>query len=176
MLRGSEVRTTFQEWITTTETTETTETGSSELNLLFDDGVAITPVGTDTAKHHSGQAVLKKITRPAAGTTLMAWALATISGVLVVAPYMALMRLGTLLLTAFQAHTPVDSRQVWFILGLLIDAYLARVGVHVPILAMIHLVDVRLSRHIQTQLLGRTVHAPLSWFMVTNPGKVRKVV
>ena len=122
----------------TTETTETAETESSEPNLLFDDA-KITPVDTDAAKHHSGQAALKKITRPVAGTMLAARVLAAISGVLAVAPYVALVHLGALLLTAFQTHTPVDSGQVWFILGLLIDAYLARVGIYMLALAMTHL-------------------------------------
>lgn len=160
----------------TTETTETAETESSEPNLLFDDDATITPVDTDAAKHHSGQAALKKITRPVAGTMLAARVLAAISGVLAVAPYVALVHLGALLLTAFQTHTPVDSGQVWFILGLLIDAYLARVGIYMLALAMTHFADVRLSRHIQTQLLDRIAHAPLSWFTATNSGKIRKAV
>lgn len=148
----------------------------TEPNLLFDQDAKITPVDQDAAKHESGKVALKEITRPVAGTMRGAQILAAISAVLAVAPYVALVHLGALLLEAFHAHAPVDAERAWFILIILINAYLARVAIYMLALALTHFADIRLSRHIQTQLLDRIARAPLAWFTATNSGKVRKAV
>lgn len=159
------------------DTTTGTDTGAeTETNLLFDDDAPLTPVDTDAAKHQSGQVALKEITRPVRGTMRAAQILAAISAVLAVAPYVALVKLGALLLEAWRTHTPVPADQAWFILAILINAYLARVAIYMLALALTHFADIRLSRHIQTQLLDRISRAPLAWFTATNSGKVRKAV
>ncbi len=124
----------------------------------------------------AGRAALADLMRPAAGALALGRALAAVSGVLAVAPYVALVHLGDVLLAAWRTGTSPDTDEVWRLVGLLVGTFTARLGVYFAALAVTHFADNRVRAHIRTMVLERLGSAPLSWFTATTSGRVRKAV
>ncbi|MDR7354235.1 Iron import ATP-binding/permease protein IrtA [Corynebacterium felinum] len=102
--------------------------------------------------------------------------LAGLSGVLAIAPYIALVKIGELLLQAYTTDTAVDSDAVWRYVFLLINTFAVRLFVIGLALSVTHFADVKISTLIREMTLHRLSHAPLGWFSSTNAGRIRKAV
>ncbi|CAB0536160.1 ABC transporter ATP-binding protein [Corynebacterium diphtheriae] len=121
------------------------------------------------AKLKAGQSTLKKLLAPVQPTIYFAQFLAVISSVLAVAPYVALVALGSAL---FDGNT----ERVKTITQWLIVAFLGQLFLYFLALLITHLADVKLVGINRHKIVTAISQAPLSWFSQTNSGKVRKAV
>ena len=129
-----------------------------------------------SAKDAAARAAMKRLMRPISGTILAARALTAVSAVLAIAPYIALVRLGGLLLGAWNAGAAPDGDQVSTTVMVLVGAFCARLLIHAVALGLTHFADARLGARIRAEMIGTLSHAPLSWFTATNSGRVRKAI
>ncbi len=102
--------------------------------------------------------------------------LGAISGLIAVAPYVALVRLGEILIAAHSQGVNPDSGQVWAVVNFLIGAFVARLVIYFVALAVTHFCDIKLAAHLRAQMISSLAHAPLSWFSATTSGRIRKAV
>ncbi len=123
-----------------------------------------------------GQAAIKRLSAPVRGRILAGQILAVASGLLSIAPYVALVRLGDLLLNARATGAPVDSAAAWSAVRLLIGAYTGRLGLYFIALLITHAADLSLRDHLRRAIVGRLAAAPLSWFTASSSGALRKTV
>lgn len=102
-------------------------------------------------------------------------AIAALSGIAAIWPYIVLTRLGDLLLPAAGgANIPAD--RVWAQVQELFAAFGLQIGLYFVALMITHLADVHLKTHLQQRILTHLGHAPLSWFSSTSSGRVRKAL
>ncbi|MGX1737761.1 ABC transporter ATP-binding protein [Corynebacterium flavescens] len=128
------------------------------------------------AERAAGKQALKDLLAPVRGRLLSARILAALSGILAIAPYIALVQLGDTLLRAAMAGTPVDAERARFIVFVLISTFGLRLFLYLLALGITHFADLRLGDHIRGQMISRLSRAPLSWFTATNAGRVRKAL
>lgn len=128
-----------------------------------------TPQDASRAKLKAGQAALKKLLAPVQPTIYFGQLLALISSLLAVAPYVALVALGSALFDG-------DTDRAKTIAKWLIIAFLGQLGCYFLALLITHLADVKLVGIIRRRITSTISQAPLSWFSQTNSGKVRKAV
>lgn len=102
--------------------------------------------------------------------------LAALSGIIAVAPYVALVHLGTLLISAYAQGLAPDPDQVWTVVGWLAGAFTLRLVLYFVALAITHFADVTLVGHIRNRMIDSLSRAPLSWFTTTTSGRVRKAI
>lgn len=121
------------------------------------------------AKLKAGQKTLKKLLRPVQPTIYLAQLLALISSVLAVAPYVALVALGTALVEG-------DTERVKAIAQWVIAAFLGQLFLYFLALLITHLADMKLVGINRRKIVAAVSQAPLSWFSQTNSGKVRKAI
>ncbi len=126
------------------------------------------------AERIAGREALKEILAPISKRLLLGRILAVISGILAIAPYVALVQLSELLYRAYTANTPLDTDQVWQIVFVLINAFCLRLFINAIALGVTHFADVKLSAIIRTNTINRIGRAPLGWFSTTNAGNIRK--
>ncbi|GAA1086963.1 ABC transporter ATP-binding protein [Tsukamurella spumae] len=126
------------------------------------------------AQHRAGAAALKDLTRPVAGGLVLGRAMAVVSAVLAVVPYIALVRIGALLLDAAATGAAVDRAAVDRWLQILIVSFAARLGIYLAALAVTHVADLRFGHHVRQRMVDRIARVPLAWFTATNSGRVRK--
>lgn len=122
------------------------------------------------------QKAMKTLLHPVANTIMVGRILAALSAVLAIAPYIALVHLGGILLAAWNADTPPDPSAVMFAVNILLVTFGLRVGLYFLALAITHFADARLGDIIRTQAVTSLGRAPLAWFSATNSGRVRKAV
>lgn len=102
-------------------------------------------------------------------------AIAALSGIAAIWPYIVLTRLGDLLLPAVGgASIPAD--RVWAQVQELFAAFGLQIGLYFVALMITHLADVHLKTHLQQRILTHLGRAPLSWFSSTSSGRVRKAL
>lgn len=102
-------------------------------------------------------------------------AIAALSGIAAIWPYIVLTRLGDLLLPAVGgASIPAD--RVWVQVQELFAAFGLQIGLYFVALMITHLADVHLKTHLQQRILTHLGRAPLSWFSSTSSGRVRKAL
>ncbi|GAB77024.1 ATP-binding cassette, subfamily B [Austwickia chelonae] len=147
--------------------------------LLQDEPTATTR--TDITHRHAGQnergqAALRDLLRPVATTITLAKMLAALSAVLAVAPYIALVHLGEILLTAHSHGARPDREQVTTVVLVLAGTFTARLGLHFLALTVMHLADLRLRHHLRSRILNCLGTMPLSHFTSTASGRIRKAV
>lgn len=143
------------------------------------DAPVVTTESTTTdqaAERAAGKQALKDLLAPVRGRLLSARILAALSGILAIAPYIALVQLGDTLLRAAMAGTPVDAERARFIVFVLISTFGLRLFLYLLALGITHFADLRLGDHIRGQMISRLSRAPLSWFTATNAGRVRKAL
>lgn len=128
------------------------------------------------AKQRAAKQAMTQMMTPIRGTVLAARVLAGLSAVLAIAPYIALVHLGGILLAAWDAGTPPDEHRVMTAVTVLISAFCTRLALYALALALTHFADARLGAHIRADLVGTLSRAPLSWFSATNSGRVRKAI
>ncbi|KAB1504555.1 ABC transporter ATP-binding protein [Corynebacterium sp. 320] len=121
------------------------------------------------AKLKAGQAALKKLLAPVQPIIYCAQFLALISSVLAVAPYVALVALGSALFDG-------DTDRIRTIAQWVITAFLGQLFLYFLALLITHLADVKLVGINRRRIVAARSQAPLSWFGQTNSGRVRKAV
>ncbi len=133
------------------------------------------PPAVDHKKEHrAGARALKGLIGPVAGLLTLARVMAAISGVLAVVPYIALVRIGAVLLDAAASGTGVDEAEVTRWLRILLIAFSARLGIYLAALVVSHIADLRFGHGVREQMVRRIASVPLAWFTSTNSGRVRK--
>ncbi|AHH19888.1 putative iron import ATP-binding/permease protein IrtA [Nocardia nova SH22a] len=124
----------------------------------------------------AGARALKGLMKPVSGTLTAGRLLAVVSGVLAVVPYIALVRIGEVLLDAHAAGADVDGGEVGRWLWILVGAFLLRLTIYFVALFVTHLADARLGHLIRLRMVRRFSRVPLAWFTSTNSGRVRKAL
>ena len=127
-------------------------------------------------KARAGQAAVKRLSRPVRGWIGVAQLLTVASAVLGVVPYIALVRLGDLLLSAYRTDSPVDADRARGVLMLLLAAYGARLGLYFVALLLTHAADLKMRDGLRRSIVERLSRAPLAWFSGKGSGAVRKAV
>ena len=102
--------------------------------------------------------------------------LVVVSGLLAVAPYVALVRLGDILLDAHRAGAAPDGQQVHDVVMFLVGAYSARLFLYFLALLITHLADLTLRDRLRRDIVARISRAPLAWFTDSTSGRIRKAV
>ncbi|WP_260853152.1 ABC transporter ATP-binding protein [Corynebacterium glyciniphilum] len=134
--------------------------------------------GTSPEKEaqNAGTAALKGLLAPVSGALTIGRILAALSAVLSVIPYVALVRIGEILLRASATGSGVDGLAVRHWLFILVGTFSARLLIYFAALTVTHVADVRLGHIIRGDLVARLAKVPLSWFTATNSGRVRKAL
>ena len=124
----------------------------------------------------AGQAALKRLGAPVRTRLRIGQALVVVSGLLAVAPYVALVRLGDILLAAHRAGAAPDGRQVHDVVMFLVSAYSGRLFLYFLALLITHLADLTLRDRLRRDIVARISRAPLAWFTDSTSGRIRKAV
>ena len=124
----------------------------------------------------AGQAALKRLGAPVRTRLRIGQALVVVSGLLAVAPYVALVRLGDILLAAHRAGAAPDGQQVHDVVMLLVGAYSARLLLYFLALLITHFADLTLRDRLRRDIVARISRAPLAWFTDSTSGRIRKAV
>lgn len=127
-------------------------------------------------RHREGARALARLTRPIATRLLIGRILAGLSAVLAIAPYIALVQLGDVLLRAWAAGSPPDADRVSAVLMVLVGTFVARLTLYYVALLVTHFADVKLGAVLRHDILDVLGRAPLSWFSATTSGRVRSAV
>ena len=102
--------------------------------------------------------------------------LVLLSGILAVAPYLALVRLGDILLDAYNAGAAPDPQRVRTVVMMLISAYSTRLLLYMVALIITHMADLSLRDQMRRDIVQRISRAPLAWFTASTSGRIRKAV
>ncbi len=102
--------------------------------------------------------------------------LVLLSGILAVAPYIALVRLGDILLDAYNAGAAPDPQRVRTVVMMLISAYSTRLLLYMVALLITHMADLSLRDQMRRDIVQRISRAPLAWFTASTSGRIRKAV
>lgn len=132
--------------------------------------------GGNAERSRAGQAALRRLGAPVRGWLGIGQALVVASGVLSVAPYVALVRLGDILLEAHNAGAAPDRQQAHDVIMLLVGAYTGRLLLYSIALLITHMADLRLRDRLRRDIVARISRAPLAWFTASTSGRVRKAV
>lgn len=116
-------------------------------------------------------AALKELLQPVSGLLLTARFFGAASAVTGIAPYIALVQIGTALLDPDTAHQSVEATARFLVMSFVLQLFLYGVG-----LTISHLADLKLSSMIRDQIVDHIAAAPLSWFSATTSGQIRKAV
>ncbi|MEZ2122429.1 MULTISPECIES: ABC transporter ATP-binding protein [unclassified Corynebacterium] len=128
------------------------------------------------ARSAAEKAALKELLAPVSKALLLGRVFGVLSGITAIAPYIALVRLGTILLDARAAGVPPDGGDVRSVTAWLIGAFLLQAMFMFIGLGITHHADLRLGALVRRALIARVATAPLAWFTDTNSGRVRKAV
>ncbi|MFT4201175.1 ABC transporter ATP-binding protein [Gordonia sp. (in: high G+C Gram-positive bacteria)] len=126
------------------------------------------------AQQKADAAALKRLMRPVAPQLTIGRLLAVVSGILAVVPYIALVHIGDVLLTAARSGAAVDRTQVDHWIKILVVTFTLRLAVYFLALSITHFADIRLGHVIRLWMVERFSRVPLNWFTSTNSGRVRK--
>ncbi|WP_297005975.1 ABC transporter ATP-binding protein [uncultured Corynebacterium sp.] len=126
------------------------------------------------AERKAGAAALKSLLSPVAGRLMLGRILAAVSAVLAVVPYIALVKIGALLIDGAADGAGIDGDEVNRWLTILLGAFMARLLIYFVALTVTHFADIALGHGIRLRMVKRFAKAPLSWFTATNSGRVRK--
>ena len=119
---------------------------------------------------------LKELMRPVAPSLTVGRILAVLSAVLAVAPYIALVHIGGILLAAASAGTAVATDEVNRWILILVLTFTLRLVLYFIALLVTHLADIKLGHLIRQRMVKRFSRVPLVWFTSTNSGRVRKAL
>ncbi|WJZ00788.1 Iron import ATP-binding/permease protein IrtA [Corynebacterium hansenii] len=134
-------------------------------------------IGADAKeKNIAGGKALGALLAPIKGTLLAGRILGAASAMLSIAPYVALVRLGDVLLAAHGAGTSPAQEEVKPIVMFLLATFLGQLGLLALALALTHFADLKLTAMLRDRILERISRAPLSWFTDSTSGQIRKAV
>ena len=140
-----------------------------------DDAAEATPQG-NVQRSREGQAAIARLGAPVRTRLRIGQALVLLSAILAVAPYIALVQLGDILLRAYRAGLSPDPQQVSGAVMVLVSAYSTRLLLYFLALLITHLADLSLRDRLRRDIVARISHAPLSWFTASTSGRLRKAV
>ena len=140
-----------------------------------DDAAEPTPQG-NAQRSREGQAAIARLGAPVRTRLRIGQALVLLSAVLAVAPYIALVQLGDILLRAHRTGLSPDPQQVSGVVMVLVSAYSIRLLLYFLALLITHLADLSLRDRLRRDIVARISHAPLSWFTASTSGRLRKAV
>lgn len=140
-----------------------------------DDAAEPTPQG-NAQRSREGQAAIARLGAPVRTRLRIGQVLVLLSAVLAVAPYIALVQLGDILLRAHRAGLSPDTQQVSGVVMVLVSAYSTRLLLYFLALLITHLADLSLRDRLRRDIVARISHAPLSWFTASTSGRLRKAV
>ena len=159
------------------------------VNAPPDESAATTPAGdsesTKSAAEIAAQArlqqkadarALKELMSPVQTNLTIGRVLAVLSAILAVVPYVALVRIGAVLLTSANTGNAVDRDAVNYWIMVLITAFMSRLMLYFVALLITHFADIKLGHVIRQKMVRRFSHVPLIWFTATNSGRVRKAL
>ena len=141
------------------------------MNDSVTDQVVEDEYGSAKEKSVAGQNAIRQLSQPVKGKLFIAQVLAFLSGVLAIAPYVALVELGRELM-----QDQVDPAGVNWIVMLLVSAYMTRLTLYFVALGVTHFIDLSLRNQMRRQIAARMSTAPLSWFTREGEGKIRKTI
>ena len=127
-------------------------------------------------RSREGQAAIRRLGAPVRARLRVGQVLVLISAVLAVAPYVALVRLGGILLDAYNAGVAPDGRQVRGVVIMLVSAYSTRLFLYFVALLITHVADLALRDRLRRDIVQRISRAPLAWFTESTSGRIRKAV
>ncbi|WP_314920278.1 ABC transporter ATP-binding protein [Actinomyces oris] len=140
-----------------------------------DDAAEPVPQG-NAERSREGQAAIARLGAPVRTRLRIGQVLVLLSAVLAVAPYIALVQLGDILLRAHRAGLSPDPQQVSGVVMVLVSAYSTRLLLYFLALLITHLADLSLRDRLRRDIVARISHAPLSWFTASTSGRLRKAV
>ncbi|NMD38327.1 MAG: ABC transporter ATP-binding protein [Christensenellaceae bacterium] len=126
-------------------------------------------------KAKAGQNALKRLGKPIKGRILLAQMLTAISGILSIAPFVALTEIGKLLIESYQLGV-MKSSQIWSSCKILIMSFSLKSLLYFVSLLITHFADLKLRNILRIGIIERMSKAPLSWFSESNSGIIRKAV
>ena len=127
-------------------------------------------------RSREGQAAIKRLGAPVRTRLRIGQVLVLLSGILAVAPYIALVRLGDILLDAYNAGAAPDPQRVRTVVMMLISAYSTRLLLYMVALLITHMADLSLRDQMRRDIVQRISRAPLAWFTASTSGRIRKAV
>ena len=127
-------------------------------------------------RSREGQAAIKRLGAPVRTRLRIGQVLVLLSGILAVAPYLALVRLGDILLDAYNAGAAPDPQRVRTVVMMLISAYSTRLLLYMVALIITHMADLSLRDQMRRDIVQRISRAPLAWFTASTSGRIRKAV
>ncbi|WP_309343458.1 ABC transporter ATP-binding protein [Actinomyces oris] len=139
------------------------------------DAAEPTPQG-NAERSREGQAAIAHLGAPVRTRLRIGQVLVLLSAVLAVAPYIALVQLGDILLRAHRTGLSPDPQQVSGVVMVLVSAYSTRLLLYFLALLITHLADLSLRDRLRRDIVARISHAPLSWFTASTSGRLRKAV
>lgn len=134
------------------------------------------PAEESRNKDLAGRKALAELLKPVKGRLLAGRILGALSALLSIAPYIALVRLGDILLTAHAAGASPAADEVRPVVNFLLATFLGQLGLLATALAVTHFADLKLSALLRDRILDRISRAPLSWFSDSTSGQIRKAV
>ena len=140
------------------------------------DDAAEPPPQGNAERSREGQAAIARLGAPVRTRLRIGQVLVLLSAVLSVAPYIALVQLGDILLRAHRAGLSPDPQQVSGVVMVLVSAYSTRLLLYFLALLITHLADLSLRDRLRRDIVERISHAPLSWFTASTSGHLRKAV
>ena len=132
--------------------------------------------GDNAQRSREGQTAIARLGAPIRVRLRIGQVLVLLSAVLAVAPYIALVQLGDILLDAYRAGVSPDSQRVHSAVMMLVSAYSARLFLYFMALLITHLADLSLRDRLRRDIVERISHAPLAWFTDSTSGRIRKAV
>ena len=127
------------------------------------------------AKATDGRKAFKELLAPVQRRIYVGQGIAALSGIAAIWPYIALTRLGELLLPVTQG-TSINKDAVLAQVNELVMAFALQLFLYFVALSVTHFADVKLRGHLQQRILNHLGRAPLSWFSNHASGRVRKVL
>ena len=138
-------------------------------------GVA-TRVDTYKEERAQGQRALKELMAPIAPRLALGRFVAVCSSLVAVAPFIALVRIGDILLPAWRAGTPIDNEALSWNVKLLVGAFCTQLFLYFLALSITHFADLKLRGLLQERIIAQISRAPLSWFSRARSGQIRKAI
>jgi ATP-binding cassette subfamily B protein IrtA len=126
-------------------------------------------------KAKAGQNALKRLGKPIKGRILLAQILTALSGILSIAPFVALTEIGRLLIESYQ-FGEMKSAGIWGACKVLILSFSFKTFLYFASLVITHFADLKLRDILRNKIIERMSKAPLSWFSESNSGLIRKAV
>lgn len=124
----------------------------------------------------AGRVALKRLKKRISGYVWTGRIISFFYGVLSVAPYWALLQLGTILLTAYAQGSPVDTKAVERTLIILLITFMFRVFLYFVALLLTHVADMKLRHILRRTIVDRMSKAPLAFFTEQSSGLTRKLI